>query len=169
MTKSTRWALLVSGIAMLGASLVLAFVLSLSTTGLLAEHHFVWLFWVNVAVAAVLILVIAGAAVRLALRLRERKFGSRLLAKLAGVFGLVAVVPGLLIYGVSYQFVAHSIESWFDVQVAGALDAGLALGRGTLNEVATDLAARTLAARSAVIASSVPRPSASPASSAPAT
>ena len=36
MTKSTRWALLVSAVAVLGAGLVLAFVLSLSTSGWLA-------------------------------------------------------------------------------------------------------------------------------------
>jgi nitrogen fixation/metabolism regulation signal transduction histidine kinase len=133
MSKSSRWALLVSAVAVLGASLVLAFVLSLSTTGLISERHFVWLFWVNVAVAALLLLVIALAGVRLATRWRSGKFGSRLLAKLAGIFALVGLVPGLLIYGVSYQFVSRTIDTWFDVEVATALDAGLSLGRGTLD------------------------------------
>jgi len=142
MTKSARWALLVSSVAVLGAALVLAFVLSLSTSGWLAERHFVWLFWVNVAVAVLLLTVIGLAALRLLTRLKRRKFGSRLLAKLAGIFALVGVVPGLLIYGVSYQFVTRSIDTWFDVQVAGALDAGLALGRGTLDAAAADLAAK---------------------------
>jgi len=145
-TKSARWVLLVSSVAVLGAALVLAFVLSLSTSGVLAERHFVWLFWVNVAVAVLLLLVIGLAALRLATRLRRRKFGSRLLAKLAGIFALVGVVPGLLIYGVSYQFVARSIDTWFDVQVAGALDAGLALGRGTLDAAAAELAAKARSA-----------------------
>jgi hypothetical protein len=58
LTKAARWALGVSALAVLGAALVLAFVLSLSTSGWLAERHFVWLFWVNVAVAALLLLVI---------------------------------------------------------------------------------------------------------------
>ena len=146
MTKSTRWILLVSSVAVLGASLVLAFVLALSTSGGLAEQHFVWLFWVNVAVAVLLMGVIGLAGIRLLTRLRRGKFGSRLLAKLAGIFALVGVVPGLLIYGVSYQFVARSIDTWFDVQVAGALDAGLALGRGTLDAAANDLAAKARSA-----------------------
>jgi nitrogen fixation/metabolism regulation signal transduction histidine kinase len=141
-SKSTRWALLVSSVAVLGASLVLAFVLALSTRGGVAERHFVWLFWVNVAVAVALMLVIGLAGLRLLTRLRRGKFGSRLLAKLAGIFALVGVVPGLLIYGVSYQFVSRSIDTWFDVQVAGALDAGLALGRGTLDALAADLSAK---------------------------
>jgi len=146
MTKSTRWALLVSAVAVLGASLVLAFVLSLTTTGLVSERHFVWLFWVNVVVAALLLLVIALAGARLAQRWRKGKFGSRLLAKLAGIFAVVGLVPGILIYGVAYQFVSRSIDTWFDAQVAGALDAGLSLGRGTLDAVARDLAAKAQAA-----------------------
>ncbi len=146
MTKSARWALLVAAVAVVGASLVLAFVLSLATTGLLAERHFVWLFWVNLTVAVLLLGFILLAALRLVARLRHGKFGSRLLAKLAGVFALVGVLPGLLIYGVSYQFVTRSIDSWFDVQVAQALDAGLALGRSTLEAEVSDLASKARSA-----------------------
>ena len=143
MTRSTRWALLVSLLAVLGISLLLVYLLSLGTGGRGIERHFVWLFWVNVGVGGLLLLAIGLAALRLLVRLRSGKFGSKLLAKLAGIFALVGVLPGLLIYTVSYQFVSRSIDSWFDVQVAGALDAGLALGRGTLDALATDLAAKT--------------------------
>ena len=161
MSKAARWGWLVASVAVLGASLVLAFVLALSTRGGLAERHFVWLFWVNVAVAVALALVIGLAGLRLVTRLRRGKFGSRLLAKLAGIFALVGVVPGLLIYGVSYQFVSRSIDTWFDVQVASALDAGLALGRGTLDAAVADLTAkaRTAAERLADERLQAPRPS----------
>jgi nitrogen fixation/metabolism regulation signal transduction histidine kinase len=74
------------------------------------------------------------------LRLRRGKFGSRLLLKLAGIFAIVGLLPGLVIYTVSWQFASRSIESWFDVRVAGALDAGLALGRSTLESLQSDLA-----------------------------
>ena len=143
MTRAARWAWIVSLVASTGAGLVLSFVLTLSDEGSGFERQFVWLFWVNVAVAAALLLVIGFAALRLALRLRSGKFGSRLLVKLAGIFALVGLLPGLVIYTVSYQFVSRSIEAWFDVRVAGALDAGLALGKGTLDRLAGDLAART--------------------------
>ncbi len=143
MTKSMRWALLVATVAVVGASLVLVYLLSLSTSGHGLERHFVWLYWVNVAVAGLLMLTIALAALRLVVRWRRGKFGSRLLAKLAGIFALVGVIPGVLIYNVSYQFVARSIDSWFDQQVAGALDAGLALGRGTLDAMVADMSAKT--------------------------
>ena len=51
-------------------------------------------------------------------------------------------MPGALVYVVSYQFVARSIESWFDVKVEGALDAGLNLGRATLDSLSDDLATK---------------------------
>ena len=143
MSKSARWALLISSVAVLGASLVLAFVLALSTSGGLAERHFVWLFWVNVAVALLLAAVVGVVAVRLATRVRRGKFGSRLLIKLAGIFALVGLLPGLVIYTVSYQFATRSIAAWFDERVASALDAGLALGKGTLDTLTLDLVGTT--------------------------
>ncbi len=144
MTKSTRWAWAISLLAGTGAALVLAFVISLTTQAYgFEERHFVWLFWVNAAVATLLLLVVGAAAIRLSVRLQRGKFGSRLLAKLAGIFALVGLVPGLLIYTVSYQFVSRSIEAWFDVKVASALDAGLALGKGTLEQSLSELSART--------------------------
>jgi nitrogen fixation/metabolism regulation signal transduction histidine kinase len=140
MKKSTRWAWIVALVVVTGFALVLAFVVSLTTGGRsFYERNFVWLFWINVAVAALLLLVIVLAAARLVVRMRRGKFGSRLLFKLAGIFALVGVLPGLLIYTTSYQFVSRSIEVWFDARVEGALDAGIALGRGTLDALVNDL------------------------------
>ena len=144
MTKAARWAWLVSLVALTGAGLVLAFLLSVTTNSpALYERHYVWLFWVNVVVAGLLVLVIGVAAVRLAVRARSGKFGSRLLLKLAAIFALVGVVPGVLIYTVSFQFVSRSIETWFDSRMEGALDAGLNLGRGTLDALVRELATQT--------------------------
>ena len=144
MTKATRWAWIISTVAATGAGLVLAFLLSIATNNpALYERHYVWLFWVTVTVATLLVLVIAIAGVRLMVRVRRGKFGSRLLLKLAAIFALVGVVPGVLIYTVSYQFVSRSIESWFDVKVESALDAGLNLGKGTLDAIVSDVAAKT--------------------------
>ncbi|WP_374568741.1 ATP-binding protein [Ideonella sp.] len=144
MKVSTRWGWGVALLVAAGLGLVLAFVLSLLAQGPSRyERHFVWLFWVNAAVAALLLLFLIGAGVRLALRFRQGKFGSRLLLKLAGIFALVGVLPGALIYMVSYQFVSRSIEAWFDTRVERALDAGLALGKDTLAALAADLEAKT--------------------------
>ena len=101
MKPATRWGWVIATVAAVGAALVVAFVLSFSSQGGgFYERHFVWLFWVNVAAALLLTAVIAVVAARLALRLRRGKFGSRLLIKLAGIFALVGLLPGLVIYTV---------------------------------------------------------------------
>ncbi len=144
---STRWSWLVAAVAFTGVALVLLFVLSLTgDRETFVERHIEALLWLNIAVATLLVLVIALTALRLAMRTRQGKFGSLLLIKLAGIFALVGVLPGVLIYTVSVQFVSRSIEVWFDERVQSALDAGIDLGRGTLDSLVTDLGNKTRSA-----------------------
>jgi nitrogen fixation/metabolism regulation signal transduction histidine kinase len=143
-TAAVRWAVGAGLVFMAGVGMVLLFLLTLATNNrALYEQNFTWLVGINVAVAAFLLLVILWLALRLALRLRRGKFGSRLLIKLAAIIGLVGILPGVLIYTVSYQFVSRSIESWFDVRVESALTAGLNLGRTTLETLTADLSSKT--------------------------
>ncbi len=139
-----RWLMVISAAVVLGLGLVLLFLLTQATDNReLYERNYSQLFGLNVVVATLLMVVIVWLTVRLLLRLRQGKFGSRLLLKIAATFALVGFLPGLLIYSVSYQFVSRSIESWFDVKVEGALDAGLSLGRSTLDTLASDLGQKT--------------------------
>jgi len=139
-----RWAIGAALVFMSGLGMVLLFLLTVATKNRnLYDQNFTWLVAINATVAAFLLAVIAWLAVRLAMRFRRGKFGSRLMVKLAGIIGLVGVLPGLLIYTVSYQFVSRSIESWFDVRVENALTAGLNLGRTTLDTLTADLATKT--------------------------
>jgi len=143
-SQAFRWTVAVGAGAVLALSLVLLFLLTQATGNReLYERNYTRLLWLNIAVAALLLLVIGWIVLRLFLRLRQGRFGSRLLVKLAAIFALVGLMPGLMIYVVSYQFVSRSIESWFDVKVEGALDAGLNLGRATLDAMALDLASKT--------------------------
>ncbi|WP_439589061.1 ATP-binding protein [Hydrogenophaga sp.] len=143
-TAAVRWAVGAGLVFMAGVGMVLLFLLTLATNNrALYEQNFTWLVGINVAVAAFLLLVILWLALRLALRLKRGKFGSRLLIKLAAIIGLVGILPGVLIYTVSYQFVSRSIESWFDVRVESALTAGLNLGRTTLETLTADLSSKT--------------------------
>jgi nitrogen fixation/metabolism regulation signal transduction histidine kinase len=146
------WAMGLGIAGLVLGGLVLIFLLALATNNrLLYERYYAPLFVVNVVVAAVLMLVIMWGVYRLISRLRRGKFGSRLLVKLAAIFGLVGVLPGLLIYVVSYQFVSRSIESWFDVKVEGALEAGLTLARTSLDTQARDFGSQLRAASAALI------------------
>ncbi|NCV31883.1 MAG: PAS domain-containing sensor histidine kinase, partial [Betaproteobacteria bacterium] len=123
--------------------LLLLFLLANATnSGEMYEQNYAQLFTINLVVAGALGVLIAWVAWRLYQRVRQGRFGSRLLLKIATIFALVGVAPGLLIYVVSYQFVSRSIETWFDVKVEGALDAGLTLGRVTLDTLTNDLASK---------------------------
>jgi nitrogen fixation/metabolism regulation signal transduction histidine kinase len=146
-SRALRWTIGLGLTAMVAVGLVLLFLLTQATTNRdLYERNYAKLFAVNVVVASLLLLVIGWIAYRLIKRLKQKKFGSRLLVKLAAVFALAGFAPGVLIYVVSYQFVSRSIESWFDVKVEGALEAGLNLGRATLDALSADLVGKTRSA-----------------------
>ncbi|GAB2477723.1 sensor histidine kinase EsaS [Comamonas humi] len=143
-SRRVRWSVMVGLAAIAALALLLLFLLSFATNNrALYERNFGWLLGVNVAVAVLLLLVVLWGAGYLLRRFLHRRFGSKLLLKLAATFALVGVAPGLVIYFVSYQFVSRSIESWFDVKVEGALDAGVSLARVTLDTTANAMADRT--------------------------
>ena len=145
-SRALRWSLGVGLAVMVGIGLVLLFLLTQATTNRdMYERNYASLFVLNMVVAGLLILVIVWMAYRLLKRLRQGKFGSRLLIKLAAIFALAGFAPGVLIYVVSYQFVSRSIESWFDIKVEGALEAGLNLGRVTLETLSNDLSSKARA------------------------
>jgi nitrogen fixation/metabolism regulation signal transduction histidine kinase len=139
-----RLTLTVGALAMVLIGLGLLYLLMEATNNReMYERNYARLFVVNVVVASALFAAIVWVTYRLAVRLREGRFGSRLLVKLATIFALVGLAPGMLIYVVSYQFVSQSIETWFDVKVEGALEAGLNLGRVTLDTLSNDLTGKT--------------------------
>jgi nitrogen fixation/metabolism regulation signal transduction histidine kinase len=139
-TKTSRWLLLI-GIVSVAVITLGLLVLMTQATGNRERYDasYEWLVLTNTVVATGLLVTIVWGLVRLLIRLKKGQFGARLLVKLAGIFGLVGVIPGLLIYVVSYQFVSRSIESWFDIKVEAALVAGLDLGRATLDTLTEDL------------------------------
>ena len=146
-SRASQWLLGLGAVAMVVIGLGLL-VLMTQATGNRESYNqnYEWLVLVNAVVAGGLLITILWGAVKLLLRLKRGQFGSRLLVKLAGIFALVGVIPGVLIYVVSYQFVSRSIESWFDVKVEAALVAGLNLGRATLDTLSTDLSKQARAA-----------------------
>ncbi len=73
---------------------------------------------------------------------RRRQFGARMTARFALYFTFLGVLPGILIYVLSVQFMSRSIESWFNVRVDSALEAGINLGREALHAQLADLQVR---------------------------
>lgn len=129
-------------LALLAAAALIYLLIRAVDHSTLSDQNIGYLLLFNALLATALFCAIAAMAWRLRQRLKEGRFGSKLLMKLAAIFALVGVLPGILIYSVSYQFVSRSIESWFDVRVESALDAGLNLGRATLDKLSSDLSTK---------------------------
>ncbi|HUL41432.1 MAG TPA: ATP-binding protein [Burkholderiales bacterium] len=124
----------------LGLGAVFLFLLSTASanTALFARNYPLLLALNGVMALCLLGLVVYQLSV-LRKKLAARVFGSKLTLRLVLFFSLMAVLPGALVYGVSVQFLAKSIESWFDVRVDKALEGGLSLGRTTLDNMLKDL------------------------------
>jgi nitrogen fixation/metabolism regulation signal transduction histidine kinase len=127
---------------LIGAALagVLLFLLATASanTALFARHYSL-LLGLNAALAALLAALVAWQLVLLVRRYRQREFGSRLRLRLLVMLGLMALLPGAMVYFVSVQFLARSIESWFDVKVDAALEGAKFLGQSSIDQMLEDL------------------------------
>ena len=144
MTRVLRYVLVFGG-AITG---ILLFLLaSASENSVFFDQNYSWLLGLNALIAALLLGLVSTLLLRLYQRYKQRRFGSRLMTRLVMLFALIGILPGTVIYVVSVQFVSRSIESWFDVRVESALEAGLNLGRTALDSSLADLnaKARTMA------------------------
>lgn len=125
--------------AALGGILLFLLAAASANTPLFAEHYPLLLV-LNAVIAAALLALVIYQLVVLARQRRAKVFGSLLTFRLLVMFAIIAVLPGVLVYTVSVQFLAKSIESWFDVRVDKALEGGLNLGRAALDAMLSDLA-----------------------------
>jgi PAS domain S-box-containing protein len=124
-------------------AVVLFLVVASSTNPASFAERYPLLLALNGAVALMLTALVVFQLVTLRRRLKAGVFGSKLTLRLVLLFALMAVLPGALIYGMSVQFLARSIESWFEVRLDKALEGGLNLGRGMLDNTRRDLEAKT--------------------------
>ena len=128
---------LIASTALAGIFLFLLAAASANTP--LFGEHYPLLLALNALLAAALLGLVIYQLVVLARQRRAKVFGSLLTFRLLVMFAIIAVLPGALVYTVSVQFLAKSIESWFDVRVDKALEGGLSLGRAALEAMLSDL------------------------------
>nr|WP_155463836.1 ATP-binding protein [Duganella radicis] len=120
-------------------SILLFLLASASDNSGFFDRYYGWLLGLNAAVAVSLLLLVAVSLFRLYARFKAGKFGSRLMTRLVLLFAAIGVLPGLVIFLVSVQFVSHSIESWFNVPVEQALESGINLSRAGLDRAVGEL------------------------------
>jgi nitrogen fixation/metabolism regulation signal transduction histidine kinase len=120
---------------------ILWFLLLMSTAAdtVIFSQNYPLLIGLNVILALAMVGLVGWQLRTLWRDYRAQVFGARLKLRLMLMFGVIAVLPGALVYGVSVQFVTRSIESWFDVRVEKALESGLQLGRSALDSLLADL------------------------------
>ncbi|HEV2609331.1 MAG TPA: ATP-binding protein [Noviherbaspirillum sp.] len=139
MPRHFRYFLVVGGAL---GSILLFLLASAAENSAFFDKNYPWLLGLNAAMAVALLGLVTLLLARLYRRYKRGAFGSRLMARLVLLFAIIGILPGLIIYVVSVQFVSRSIESWFNVRVESALESGLNLGRTALDASLTDLSAK---------------------------
>jgi nitrogen fixation/metabolism regulation signal transduction histidine kinase len=90
------------------------------------------LFLVNALGALTLLYLIVVNFVNLVREYRQHVPGSRLKSRMVGTFIVLAVLPMLLVYYFSVQFLNRGLDSWFSADVEKGLADALNLSRATL-------------------------------------
>jgi len=120
--------------------LILLYLLSLASANTaVSGDYYKILLYLNIGLAVVLTVLIAIQLRNLYKKTKNRVVGSRLNMRLVSAFALMAIIPGLIVYLVSVNFLSRSIESWFNVKVESALDGGLSLGQRALDIMLADM------------------------------
>ena len=106
---------------------------------------------INIAGGILLVALLFGNLARLLRDYRQNVPGAKLKARMVGMFVGLAVLPLLVVFYFSMQFINRGIDSWFNVQVEEGLENALTLSRAALemqkrqNLFATQEAAKRLA------------------------
>ena len=87
---------------------------------------------INVAGVVVLFALMVGNLARLWRDYRNNVPGSKLKARMVGMFVGLAVLPLLVVFYFSMQFINRGIDSWFNVEVEAGFDDALELSRTAL-------------------------------------
>ena len=130
---------LITSVSVIGLGFLILLAQSLSNTDLVSNDTFIVLLAISIAFVICLFLLIILQVFKLLQSVRKEITGSKLTLRLVISFGLMVLVPVLIVYLVSVNFLTKSIESWFDVRVELALEGGLTLGQKTIDILIDDI------------------------------
>lgn len=97
------------------------------------ESQYIVILFVNIAGVLALLALTVGNLWRLIGDYRKHVPGAKLKARVVGMFVGLAVVPLLVVFYFSVQFINKGIDNWFSVEVEQGLDDALALSRAALD------------------------------------
>jgi nitrogen fixation/metabolism regulation signal transduction histidine kinase len=87
---------------------------------------------INIAGLVLLFLLLVGNLARLWRDYRTHVPGARLKARMVGMFVGLAVLPLIVVFYFSLQFINRGIDSWFNIEVEEGMDNALQLSRAAL-------------------------------------
>ncbi|SDK67572.1 Signal transduction histidine kinase involved in nitrogen fixation and metabolism regulation [Methylophilus rhizosphaerae] len=122
----------------LAAALLYLLSLASANTAISGDYYII-LLYINAGLAFLLLGVIGYQLRHLYRTTKSKQVGSKLNFRLLVTFALMALIPGMIVYLVSVNFLSRSIESWFNVKVESALDGGLNLGQRALDIMLADV------------------------------
>ncbi len=102
-----------------------------------------WILLLNVCGVLALGVLLARKLWRLSRDFRDHVPGSRLTVRTVGMFGTLVVVPLLILYLFSLEFLNYGIDSWFRVEIKQGLNDALVLSRSALDLRLREQARRT--------------------------
>ena len=124
------------GIIAIAAVLVFAVLLLLARSVESSAQYSKWqllILGVNIAGVVVMAALLARKLRQLVRDYRLHVPGSRLTARTVAIFGALVVVPLLVIYLFSLEFLNRGIDSWFNVEIRQGLNDAVALSRSALD------------------------------------
>lgn len=80
---------------------------------------------INIILILLLIFLIVRNVVKLVYERRHGILGSKLRTKLVAAFVSLSLIPTVVLFLVSVNFLSYSIDHWFDIKVGGALNMSL--------------------------------------------
>ena len=87
---------------------------------------------INIAGLVLLFILLVGNLARLWRDYRTHVPGARLKARMVGMFVGLAVLPLIVVFYFSLQFINRGIDSWFNIEVEEGMDNALQLSRAAL-------------------------------------
>ena len=88
--------------------------------------------WINILCLLVLMVLLVGNLGKLYRDYRHNVPGSKLKARMVGMFVGLAIIPLLIVFYFSMQFINRGIDTWFNIEVESGLDDALTLSRNAL-------------------------------------
>ena len=131
--KIRRLVITIAGATGVGLALVALFLLSWTPqrSEEIESLHIIILL-INIAGVIVLFALMVGNLAKLLSDYRNDVPGTKLKARIVGMFVGLAILPLIVVFYFSIQFINRGIDSWFNIEIEQGLDDALALSRAAL-------------------------------------